>query len=148
MRPPRRPNHLPGPDVRFAPPDAGVTRQGRLEQWRRDRATAQPLRAEFPDVQQLRIELKFAGPGSTTPTPQSHVMYPPASAFFEYLCPYADCDGHFDLGGAVEAAMADATHTAEGMLECRGSRARDHSSKQPCLLQLAYKVTATYQPKA
>ena len=119
-----------------------------MEQLRRDRATAQVLRAAFPAVQQLRIDLKFVGPHASAPTPQSHVLYPPARAFFEYPCPYSDCDGQFDLGSAVNAAMADATHRAEGVLECQGSRRGDHASKRSCLLQLVYEVTATLQQKS
>jgi len=119
-----------------------------MDQLRRDRATAQVLRAAFPTVQQLRIELRFEGPGSSAPTPQSHVLYPPARAFFEYPCPYSDCDGQFDLDGAVKAALADVTHRAQGVLECRGSRAGDHASRHPCLLRLVYEVTATFQQKS
>jgi hypothetical protein len=129
--------------VRFAP--SAATRQERRDQLRRDRATAPVLRAAFPTIKQLRIELTFEGPNSSTPTPQSHLLYPPAPAFFGYACPYSDCDGQFNLGDAVKAALADATHRAEGQLECRGSRVGDHASKRPCLLRLVYEVTATFQ---
>ena len=129
--------------MRFAPPSA--SRQERMDQLRRDRATAQLLREVFPTVQQLRIELKFEGPGASVPTPQSHVLYPPARAFFEYRCPYSDCDGRFDLDSAVKAALAGAAHRAEGVLECRGTRAGDRASRHPCLLRLVYEVTATFQ---
>ncbi len=77
------------------------------------------------------------------PTPQSHVLYPPARAFFEYRCPYSDCDGQFDLGAAVKAALADATGRAQGIRECGGSRGSDPTVRRPCLLQLVYEVTAT-----
>lgn len=133
--------------MRLAPPNSAATRQGRMDQLRRDRARAQVLRSAFPTVQHLRIEFRFEGPGTSTPTSQSHVLYPPARAFFEYPCPYSDCDGHFDLDSAVKAALADATRPAAGVLECCGLRARDHASKQPCGLQLVYEVTATYQHK-
>lgn len=120
------------------------TRQGRMDQLRRDRSSAQVLRVVFPSVHQLRIELRFEGPFSNTPTSQSHVLYPPARAFFGYPCPYSDCDGHFDLEDAVKAALADDSNAATGTLECHGSRARDHASKQPCQLQILYEVRATY----
>ena len=129
--------------MRFAPPAA--TRQERMDQYRRDRAMAPVLRATFPTVEQLRIELKFEAPSSSTPTPQSHVLYPPARAFFEYPCPYWDCDGQFDLSGAVTAALGHATHRAEGVLECQGSRIGDRATRHPCLLRLFYGVTATFQ---
>jgi len=128
--------------MRFAP--AAPTRRGRMDQLRHDWAAAQVLRVAFPTVQQLRIELNFAEPGSNAPTPQSHVLYPPARAFFEYPCPYSDCTGQFDLAGAVTAAMSNATHQAEGVLECGGSRGGDQS-KRPCLLRVVYEVTASSQ---
>lgn len=124
------------------------TRQGRIEQLRRDRAAAQALHTVFPALQHLRIELSFRGPSSGAPTPQSHVLYPPARAFFEYRCPYSDCDGHFDLSGAVKAAVADATHHAQGVLECRGARGHDPTSRRPCVLQLIYEVIATHRQQS
>jgi hypothetical protein len=132
--------------MRFAP--SAAARQERMVQLRRDRATAPILRAAFPGVQQIRIELKFEGASSSAPTPQSHVLYPPAAAFFEYPCPYCDCDGQFDLSGAVKAALVDAAHRAEGQLECRGSRVGDRASRRPCLLRLVYEVTATFQQQS
>jgi len=128
--------------MRFAPPAA--SRQERMDQLRRDRATAQLLREAFPTVQQLRIELKFEGPNSNAPTPQSHVLHPPARAFFEFPCAYWDCDGQFDLTDAVKAALVGATHRAEGVLECRGSRGGDRASRHRCLLRLVYEVSATF----
>ena len=129
--------------MRFAP--SAATRQERKDQVRRDRATAQVLRTAFPTLQHLRIELSFQGAGSNTPTAQSHVLYPPAAAYFEYRCPYSDCDGQFDLGSAVKTAIAASTHRAQGVLVCRGSRGLDPTSRRQCLLQLNYEVTATYQ---
>jgi hypothetical protein len=73
------------------------------------------------------------------------MLYPPARAFFEYRCPYSDCDGRFNLDGAVGAALADPTRRVEGRLECHGSRGKDPASRRACLLQLTYEVTATYQ---
>ena len=132
--------------MKFAP--SAATRQGRTDQLRRDRAAAQVLRTAFPTLERLRIDLRFQGPASSAPAPQSHLLYPPARAFFEYRCPYSDCDGQFDLGDAVKAALAGATHCAQGVLECRGSRGRDPASRRPCLLQLVYEVTATYQQQS
>ena len=119
-----------------------------MDQLRRDRAAAQVMRAAFPALEHLRIELRFQGSGASAPTSQSHMLYPPARAFFEYPCPYSDCDGQFDLSGAVRAASADATRRAEGVLECSGSRGRDHASRGRCQLQLVYVVVAVYRPQS
>ena len=123
-------------------------RQERRDRLRRDRAAAPALRVVFPALQQLRLELLFQGSTSSTPAPQSHVLHPPARAFFEFPCPYADCDGQFDLTAAVGAALADSEHWAEGALECSGKRAWHIGSKQPCQLRLIYTVTATCQQNA
>jgi hypothetical protein len=120
-------------------------RKEQTEQLRRDRATAPLLRTAFPTLQHLRIEFRFQDSGSSVPASQTHMLYPPARAFFEYQCPYSDCDGQFSLDGAVKAALADARHRAEGVLECHGSRGQEIASKRACQLQLTYEITATYQ---
>jgi hypothetical protein len=123
---------------------SAAARQERRDRLRRDRAAAVALRVAFPAVQHLRLELKFESSSAKAPTLQSHVLHPPAQAFFEFACPYADCDGLFDLTGAVNAALGDPADRAAGELECSGLRPRDCASKQPCQLHLIYKVTATY----
>lgn len=125
-------------------PSSAVARQQRTDRLRRDRAAAVALRVAFPSVQHLRLELKFESSSTQAPTIQSHILHPPAQAFFEFQCPYADCDGHFNLTEAVTAAVADPAHHAAGVLGCCGLRPWDCASKRPCQLQLRYKVTATY----
>jgi len=126
---------------------SGAGRQMRMDRLRRDRAAAVALRVAFPAIQDLRLELQFESASSKAPTLQAHVLHPPAQAFFEYPCPYADCDGHFDLTSAVAAAVADPAHHAQGVLECPGLRPGDLASKRPCQLQLIYKVSARYYPR-
>jgi hypothetical protein len=130
--------------VKLAPFSAIAARQDRAERLRRDRAAAQALRSAFPSVQQLRLDMQFEGTGNNIPTPQSHVLYPAARAFFTFPCPYADCDGQFDLTAAVNAALADRSHRAESVLECPGMRVGHGASRQPCLLHLRHRITATY----
>ena len=116
--------------------------ESRGERLRRSRAAALALGTTFPGVQQLRLELTFAGATAHTPAAQSHQLYPPARAFFEFPCPYADCDGQFDLTEVVRRAVVDHAHASSGTIECSGCRALGLSSKQPCRLQLVYSVTA------
>jgi hypothetical protein len=123
-------------------------RQERRDRLRRDRSAAVALRVAFPTVRQLRLELQFEGSDSCTPARQLHLLHPPARAFFEFPCPYADCDGQFDLTDAVNAALADPADRAEGALECSGKRARHVGLKQPCQLRLLYTVTATCERDA
>jgi hypothetical protein len=131
--------------MRLSPLSPEAARQERRERWRRDRNAAQTLRSAYPKVAQLRVDLTFNGAGPTTPASQSHVLHPPARAFFGFPCPYADCDGHFDLSAVATAALGSAVHHTEGTLDCAGLRARDHASKQTCNLHLDYKLTAEYR---
>ncbi|MGH8211552.1 MAG: hypothetical protein ACREU6_18540 [Steroidobacteraceae bacterium] len=134
--------------MRLARAGKDAAGKDRTERLRRERAAALVLRAAFPTVEQLCLELKFESTSSSTPAFQSHQLHPPARAFFEFPCPYADCDGHYDLAGAVAAALADPARRSEGMLECPGVRAGERTTKQPCRLQLKYVVTATLRPGA
>lgn len=118
-------------------------RQERRDRLRRDRAAALALREVYPAVQQLRLELLFQGSALNDPAPQSHTLHAPARAFFGFPCPYADCDGHFELSAAVRTAVRDPTHRAAGELRCSGNRAVRVGEKEPCGLQLGYTITAT-----
>lgn len=133
--------------MKLYPGNRGAVREGRLDQLRRDRAGSQVMRAAFPDVQKLRLVLTFGGSHPNMPTPQLHELYPSARAFFTYPCPYAGCDGHFNLTAAVTAAIEGSSHVSEGLIECGGSRPRDHASRQDCLLQLRYEVRALCEDK-
>jgi hypothetical protein len=121
-------------------------RQDRSAQLRRDQEAAPKLRAMFPGVEQLRFELSFESVGTTTPVPQSHVLHPPARAFFSFRCPHADCDGRFELATAVHAAVEDPSHRIEGVLDCTGLRASDFAAKPPCQLRLHFTLTAVCSP--
>lgn len=123
-------------------PNRPVSRQGRLEDLRRARATAQVLRSAFPQLEQLRIELSFMDASSISPVSQTHTLYPPARAFFIYRCPHSDCDGEFDLAEIVRQAVSDGTHEAHGSLVCAGARPAEKSSKRVCELKLSYTIIA------
>ena len=112
------------------------------EQLRRDRAAAQTLRIVFPLVGQLRIDLVFEEPAGMPPARQIHVLHPSARAFFEFPCPYAACEGKFDLSGfARRSAEHIGSHVA-GRLECGGTRAKGPATRSPCGLILAYDIAA------
>jgi hypothetical protein len=129
--------------MRLSGPRPGATRQERADILRRERAAALTMRASFPAVQQVRLEMQFEGT-SNTPAAQTHILHPPARAFFDFPCPYADCDGHFDLNQAVSSALSMSACQTVGILGCAGLRSRDHASKQPCELRLSYRIIATY----
>jgi hypothetical protein len=118
--------------------------QQRRSEWLRNRAAAQTLRSAFPTVELIRVELKFRDTTARTPAAQSYVVHPPARAFFEYPCPFADCNGKFDLNAVATQAMASSASHAEGTLECTGLRSRDGLQKQPCGLCVSYTLATQY----
>jgi hypothetical protein len=120
----------------------------RRERMRRDRAATKTLRVAFPAVERVRVDLRFENTTSPVPAPQSHVLHPPARAFFQFPCPYADCHGQFDLNSVAELVMTKSKGHVEGLLECSGVRSRERMLKQPCGLRLTYTVAAQYQTKA
>ena len=115
-------------------------------QLRRDRAAAPVLRTLFPALAQLQVELLFEAPTGVIPVPQRHLLHPPARAYFVFPCPYADCDGQFDMTAAVTAALQTPALRTEGQLQCAGLRAGGAAAKRPCRLHLHYTVIGTPAP--
>jgi hypothetical protein len=115
------------------------------EQLLRRRAAAGTLGASFPNVEQIRVELCFAASESTAPAAQRHALYPPAPAYFEFACPFGDCDGSFDLNGVAAPLLKKAKSQADGTIQCSGSRTRSGMPRQPCSLRADYLITAQYQ---
>ena len=132
--------------MKLAQVSPATTRLERRERLRRERAAARALRDVYPAVMQLRLEMLFQNTTSNDPAPQSHTLHPAARAFFEFPCPYADCDGHFDLGAAVETAIHDPKGRAGGELGCSGKRAVRVGDKEACQLRLGYKISAILTP--
>lgn len=131
--------------MRTSAPTPESVHQERHERWRRNRAAAQTLRSAFPGVERIRVELKFNEAAAPAPGAQSHVMYPPARAFFEFPCPHADCDGRFDLSSVARAVISDAAASADGRLECGGVRPRPGLTKEPCGVRLHYTIIAQHK---
>ncbi len=117
------------------------------ERQRRDRATAQVMRNLYPQFASLKLEFGFSepDPDAAAPAPHLLVMHPPSQAYFVFPCPYADCDGEFDLGSVVaELARSNQPHS-HGTLKCSGQRVRDKSGRTPCQLTLEYTIAPAPQ---
>jgi hypothetical protein len=113
------------------------------ERQRRDRAMSPALRVRYPQFTALSLEFDFSDEATTAPAPHLMVMHPPAQAYFLFPCPYADCDGEFDLTAAVADLARDGEAHCDGQLRCAGHRTRDRNGRTPCLLTLEYSIHAT-----
>jgi hypothetical protein len=118
------------------------------QRWLRDRAAARTVRSAFPGVERIRVDLTFRDTATLSPGAQSHALHPAARAFFEFLCPHADCDGTFDLSAAVGSVMTDASSHADGTLDCKGMRPRPGLTKGPCGVSVRYTIVAQYRAQS
>jgi len=124
---------------------AEAQRQRRRELWQRDRSQSDPLRATHPEVEHVKIDLVFDDGSEQPPSAQIHMLHPPAKSFFRFPCPYAGCDGEYDLGTAINGALASHRRETSGKLVCEGARVRDRQPNQKCGLQLRYHGVAKYR---
>jgi hypothetical protein len=112
----------------------------------RDRDRSQTLRAAFPKVDQIRVELTFSDPLHAAPSPQSFSFFPSARAFFRFACPCLDCDGEFDVGERVAKLATGpgrASRTTTAQQTCPGVRARDRINGNRCPITLDCKIILT-----
>jgi hypothetical protein len=119
----------------------------RKERLRKARDAAQTLRSAFPNATLVNVQLQFLPASAPPHAAQSFVIYPGARAFFEYPCPYGDCDGIYELGAAAVQALAQDSSGVSGTLECGGLRSRDGLQRQPCGLNMSYTITARHEPE-
>lgn len=111
------------------------------ERQRRDRAAAQVMRDRFPGIASMRLDFEFSDASPFPPTPQVTVLHPPARTYFFFPCPYADCDGEFDLTEPVSRLVRDEGDRAGGQINCCGQRLLDRDRRSPCQLVLEYEIT-------
>jgi hypothetical protein len=118
------------------------------EQSLRRRAAAGSLAQSYPGLESIRIQLQFIPATGIAPAAQTHALYPSAPAYFEFPCPYGDCDGRYDLGKAALPLLRGSGRHAEGTLQCAGTRAAGGEARRPCRLRADFWMAATHQPVA
>jgi hypothetical protein len=128
--------------------DAKISKEpsARRDQLIRERVRAAQLRQSFPQIEQLRIELTFNDARGRAHSPQVHILYPAARAFFRFACTCNDCDGDYDLGNAVAALFkntARGTRVARGSLVCDGTRRDLPRDGSTCSIRIDYQLTST-----
>lgn len=141
-------------DLRIAARKSSNSTLLRREQLVSEHLQAPSLSKLFPGIGQLRVELVFNDPNTRFPQPSSQLrtLYSAAPAFFRFACPCADCDGHFDLTGAVTALVAkdmgrSRTASLDGRVSCQGMRFREHALLQsPCSMELTFRLRAEPLP--
>ena len=125
------------------------TTRSLLEQKRekslRRRVAAGNIAKAYPRVELVRLQLRFLPASGSVPAAQIHALYPSAPAYFEFACPYGDCDGSFDLNAVVQPFLAKDGSQTDGTLLCSGTRTAAGMTRQPCKLRADYWVGAQHQ---
>lgn len=119
---------------------APVGRLAVRERQKRDRAVAPVLRAQYPKLATLQIDLEFSDRTGFVPSPQVTVFHPPARAYFCFACPYSDCDGELDLTRIVALMVNAGEARGDGQLNCAGQR---HGCAR-CTLSVEYSLVARW----
>ena len=132
--------------MRFPPRNKVPTAVDRAEQLRKRRAEAAKLCELSPRTTLVRIHLEFASGSAPTPAAQSFVLYPAARAFFEYPCPYGDCDGIYDFSVEAGRALEQEKKNVSGNVACTGMRAHDVAEKVPCGLRVSFSISVERAP--
>jgi hypothetical protein len=102
------------------------------------------LRAVFPGVAELRVELEFKWESGWMPSNQLRILRPAAQASFRYPCPFAGCSGWFELDEPVRRLVESGETSVTATLGCVGVRPRDRATGKPCEAQARYVIKASY----
>jgi hypothetical protein len=102
------------------------------------------LRDSFPNVTELRIELKFDHESELAPSSQVRILHPPARLALRYACPFPGCTGSFDLEGPVTDLLKDSAMTFASDVRCAGVRPRKGNADKACTGHMKFRVTARY----
>jgi len=114
---------------------------------RRAYMSAPSLKDQFPAAEQLVLELTFVDPNAASQhSPQTHTFGPTARAYFEVACPFSSCTGGgFDLSAVVADLLSHGERAASGKLVCRGWQDRGLAGEHRCLLEMSYRVSASFE---
>lgn len=116
----------------------------RRERSDKERKAAEPLGRAYPRVRKIHLNLSFVDVAGHAPAAQSHLLYPPARAFFQFPCPHADCSGQLDLEEIVTTALRTCKREVHGELICPGVRPQRGVTSRECELRVQYRVTTLF----
>jgi hypothetical protein len=129
--------------MRFSSRPKVPTVRDRAEELRKRRASAGTLREVSPGTALVNVQLSFLPLSEPPHAAQSFVLYPAARAFFEYPCPYGDCDGVYDFSAEAKRALRKEKEPVTGTIECSGMRSHERSQKDKCGLRVRYSISAS-----
>ena len=134
--------------MRIVSRTARSVREQERENAVRKREAAGTLATAYPGSELVRIHLKFVSRNCPEPAARTHDLYPSAHAYFEFACPYGDCDGSIDLNAAVIALLRTTSTHADGILHCPGTRIGPGGARLRCNQRVDYWIAVRHQALA
>ncbi|MEM9058101.1 MAG: hypothetical protein AAGD86_11525 [Pseudomonadota bacterium] len=105
------------------------------------------MQSEYPSVRHLAINLTIRPPynNEMEATLNNRSFGPNAVASFSFRCKNIECrGGGFDLGDAIEEAVAKKLPSIAGRRICQGSRAGAQFQEHSCHYELNFKANISY----
>jgi len=111
---------------------------------RKDALATPAVRAVFPEVEELRVELEFLPEPGWSPSHQLRILRPAAQASFRYPCAFAGCSGSFELSEEIRQLVERRKDLVVANLGCAGVRPNDRATGKTCDAQVRYVIKASY----
>jgi hypothetical protein len=110
-------------------------------------SNARILGEEYPDVEEIVIELTFFDPDEMDPPDsQRKILIPSQRSYFEITCPFRECiNGGFNLTSVVSTLISDRRREELGTSYCQGWQDQERVNKHRCLLKLQYCIAVRYR---
>jgi hypothetical protein len=131
--------------MRIVSRTARSAREQQREKSTRKREAAGTLAAAFPRAELVHIHLQFLSSTAPVPAARTHALYSSAQAYFEFSCPYGDCDGSIDLNDVALPLLRKAGNEVSGTLHCPGTRTAEGGARPRCNLRVDYWIVARYR---
>src|SRR5688572_25503829 len=109
-----------------------------------NRMLAPELRTLFPKLMQLRVQLTFLFDAKRPPADLTHILHPPALAYFRYPCPINGCSGEFRLDLPAMRLLRESRSATADEIGCSGVRSEDRLTGTPCATRLKFRIDASY----
>jgi hypothetical protein len=114
----------------------------RNDQAEQEKASAGTLRARFPDVQQLVLDLRMETPTGAILQEVQRKIGPDETLLLDVSCEGGCSNGLFLLRQAVEGVLQEHRESHQGMGICQAISYQD--AKLPCNTKLYYRIAVTY----
>ena len=110
-------------------------------------ANAKTIREEFPDVEEIKIEVSYENTHPRiTPKPEKMGFGPENKALFKLNCHNPDCsERETDIFSVIYRMIQERSESETGSKTCGGWQDRRRKNKYHCCVKMNYKIAIKYK---